>query len=304
MAYNKAAVRTNPKNKINIGSRTFDVLLGIFMLALTVIFLYPFLNVLATSLSSNRMITTGQVTFYPKELMVEGYKLLFREQDIFGAYRNTIIIAIGSMLINLSLTSLLAYTMMVPDFVLRKPLSVFLLITMFFSGGTVPTYLLIQNIGLYDSWWSLILPNAVSAFNVFVYRSFYKGISLEIREAARIDGAGEFRILTHIYVPLSKALYATFGLFSVVGVWNSYYDALLYIKDPAKQPIQMVLRKVVLKSGIANMSDTQQMIGDGLLNQLNVQYACIIATIGPILLVYPFVQKYFAQGMQVGAVKG
>ncbi len=304
MAYNKEAVRTNPKNKINIGSRTFDVLLGIFMLALTVIFLYPFLNVLATSLSSNRMITTGQVTFYPKELMVEGYKLLFREQDIFGAYRNTIIIAIGSMLINLSLTSLLAYTMMVPDFVLRKPLSVFLLITMFFSGGTVPTYLLIQNIGLYDSWWSLILPNAVSAFNVFVYRSFYKGISLEIREAARIDGAGEFRILTHIYVPLSKALYATFGLFSVVGVWNSYYDALLYIKDPAKQPIQMVLRKVVLKSGIANMSDTQQMIGDGLLNQLNVQYACIIATIGPILLVYPFVQKYFAQGMQVGAVKG
>ena len=274
------------------------------MLALTVIFLYPFLNVLATSLSSNRMITTGQVTFYPKELMVEGYKLLFREQDIFGAYRNTIIIAIGSMLINLSLTSLLAYTMMVPDFVLRKPLSVFLLITMFFSGGTVPTYLLIQNIGLYDSWWSLILPNAVSAFNVFVYRSFYKGISLEIREAARIDGAGEFRILTHIYVPLSKALYATFGLFSVVGVWNSYYDALLYIKDPAKQPIQMVLRKVVLKSGFAIMSDTQQMIGDGLLNQLNVQYACIIATIGPILLVYPFVQKYFAQGMQVGAVKG
>ena len=114
---------------------------------------------------------------------------------------------------------------------------------MFFSGGTVPAYLLIQNLGLYDSWWSLILPNAVSAYNIFIYRSFYQGISPEIREAARIDGASEFQILTKIYVPLSKALYATFGLFSVVGVWNSYYEALLYIKDPAKQPIQMLLRK-------------------------------------------------------------
>ena len=147
------------------------------------------------------------------------------------------------------------------------------------------------------------LPNAVTAYNVFVYRSFYKGISPEIREAARIDGAGDLKILTKIYVPLSKALYATFGLFSVVGVWNSYYEALLYIKDPGKQPIQMLLRKIVFTSGTANMADSQQMISNGAMNQLNVQYACVIATIGPILLVYPFIQKYFAQGMQVGAVK-
>ena len=250
------------------------------------------------------MITTGQVTFFPRELMVDGYKMLFKEQNILGAYWNTIVIAVGTMVISLSLTSLMAYVMMVPDFVLRKQLSVFLLITMFFSGGTVPTYLLIQNLGLYNSWWSLILPNAVTAYNVFVYRSFYKGISPEIREAARIDGAGDLKILTKIYVPLSKALYATFGLFSVVGVWNSYYEALLYIKDPGKQPIQMLLRKIVFTSGTANMADSQQMISNGAMNQLNVQYACVIATIGPILLVYPFIQKYFAQGMQVGAVKG
>lgn len=292
------------KNKIQIGSRSFDIALIIFMAVISVIFLYPFLNVLATSLSSNRMITTGQVTFYPKEIIFDGYKLLFQEENILRAYWNTIVIAVGSAAISLSMTSLLAYVMMVPDFVLRKPLSIFLLITMFFSGGTVPTYLLIQNLGLYDTWWALILPNAISAYNVFVYRSFYKGISTEIREAARIDGAGEFRVLTRIYVPLSKALYATFGLFAVVGVWNSYYDALLYIKDPDMQPVQMILRKIVFTSGTANMSDAQQMIGNGLLNQLNVQYACVIATIGPILLVYPFIQKYFAQGMQVGAVKG
>ena len=274
------------------------------MIIVSIIFLYPFLNVIATSLSSNRMITTGQVTFFPKEFHLDGYKALFKDENILGAYWNTIVIAVGTMIVSLVLNSLMAYVMMAPEFVLRKPLSIILLITMFFSGGTVPAYLLIQNLGLYDSWWSLILPNAVSAYNIFIYRSFYQGISPEIREAARIDGASEFQILTKIYVPLSKALYATFGLFSVVGVWNSYYEALLYIKDPAKQPIQMLLRKIVFTSNTSNMSNAQQMISNGNLNSLNVQYACVIATIGPILLVYPFIQKYFAQGVQVGAVKG
>ena len=301
MSFGKAKKQNN---KIHIGSRAFDVFLIAFMIIVSIIFLYPFLNVIATSLSSNRMITTGQVTFFPKEFHLDGYKALFKDENILGAYWNTIVIAVGTMIVSLVLNSLMAYVMMAPEFVLRKPLSIILLITMFFSGGTVPTYLLIQNLGLYDSWWSLILPNAVSAYNIFIYRSFYQGISPEIREAARIDGASEFQILTKIYVPLSKALYATFGLFSVVGAWNSYYEALLYIKDPAKQPIQMLLRKIVFTSGTANMSDAQQMISNGNLNSLNVQYACVIATIGPILLVYPFIQKYFAKGVQVGAVKG
>lgn len=296
--------KTKRKNRIHYGSWSFDVLLIIFMVAISIVFIYPFLNVIAVSLSSNRMISTGQVTFFPKEVMVEGYRMLFQEQNILQAYFNTIIIAVGFTIVNLVCTSMLAYAMMIQDFVLKKFLTIFLLITMFFNGGTVPTYLLIQNMHLMDSWWSLILPNAVAAYNVFVYRSFYKGISPEIREAARIDGASDFMILLRVYVPLSKALYATFGLFAVVGIWNSYYEALLYIKDPARQPIQMLLRKLVFATGLNSMGNTTQMIGNGLMNKLNVQYACIVATIGPILLVYPFVQKYFAQGMQVGAVKG
>ena len=299
-----SAKKSRNKNKIHIGSRAFDVFLVIFMLLLSIVFLYPFLNVLATLLSSNKMITMGQVTFYPREMMFEGYRMLLKDENIFGAYWNTIVIAVGTAVFSLTLTSLLAYTMMIREFVFRKPLAIFLLVTMFFSGGTVPTYLLIQNLGLYDSWWALILPNAVSAYNVFVYRSFYQGISTELREAARIDGAGELTILTRIYVPLAKALYATFGLMAVVGVWNSYYEALLYIKEPGRQPIQMLLRKIVFTQNTANMTNAQVMISNGDLNPLNVQYACIIATIGPILLVYPFIQKYFAQGMQVGAVKG
>ena len=296
--------RAPRKNRIHIGSWGFDIFLWILMAALSVIFLYPFLNVVATSLSSNRMISTGQVTFYPRELMVDGYKLLFQEENILRAYLNTAIIAVGYAFFSLLLNSLAAYCLMVDDFVFRKPLSVILLITMFFNGGTVPTYLLIQKLGLFNSWWSLILPNAVSAYSCFVYRAFYKGISGEIREAARIDGANEMQILTRIYVPLSKALYATFGLFAVVGIWNSYYEALLYIKDADRQPIQMILRKIVFTSGTSQMTQVQDMISNGKMNALNVQYACIVATIGPILLVYPFVQKYFVKGVQVGAVKG
>ena len=145
MAFQK---NTQPKNKVYIGSKAFDVFLILFMLVLSIIFIYPFLNVVATSLSSNRMITTHQVTFFPKELMLDGYRMLLKEQDILGAYWNTIVIALGTAAISLVLTSMLAYVMMIPEFVLRKPLAVFLLITMFFSGGTVPTYLLIQNLGL------------------------------------------------------------------------------------------------------------------------------------------------------------
>ncbi len=297
-------VKTNSKNKIHYGSRVFDVALIIFMAIICVIFLYPFLNVVAVSFSSNRMISTGQVTFFPKELFTGGYTILFEEQNIWGAYFNTIVIAIGYTAVNLVCTSMIAYALMVQDFVLKKFLTIFLLITMFFGGGTVPTYLLVQNLHLMDTWWALILPNAVGAYNVFVYRSFYKGIAPEIREAARIDGASEIKILTKIYVPLSKALYATFGLFSVVGIWNNYYDALLYIKNSDLQPIQMILRKIVFATGLTSMSNAQQMIGNGEMNQMNVQYACVVITIIPVLLLYPFVQKYFAQGMQVGAVKG
>jgi putative aldouronate transport system permease protein len=151
----------------------------------------------------------------------------------------------------------------------------------------------------------LILPGALSAYNVFVYRAFFKGISSEVREAAKIDGAGEFHILLRIYVPLSKALYASFGLFAIVGMWNSYYDALLYIDDQKLQPIQMILRKIVFTStGSGDMATATEMLRNGQINTLNIQYACIVAVTLPIMCIYPFLQKYFAQGVQVGAVKG
>lgn len=305
MAKEQSAAAAN--NKIQVGSRAVDVIIVIFFILLSVIFIYPFLNIIAISLSSHQMIGTGTVTFYPKELNFKGYQVVFGEGTIYRAYAWTILYCVMFAVVNLAFTAFIAYSLSQRDFILKKPLTILLLVTMFFSGGTVPTYLVVQDLGLMNTTWALVLPNAISAYNVFVYRAFFKGISGELREAAFIDGAGDFRILFSIYFPLSKALFATFGLFAVVGMWNSYYDALLYIKDDARHPIQMILRTILFRSGAGGGTfggDANLMMQTGAMNPKNVQYATIVATMGPILIAYPFVQKYFTQGMQVGAVKG
>lgn len=294
------------KNAIRVGSPIVDAVLIVVMVLLCVIFIYPFLNVLSISFSSSPMIASGQVTWYPKGFNLRGYEIVFGQNTIWRAYWNTIQYCVLFTIVNLFCTSTIAYSLTQSDFVLRKPITLILLITMFFSGGTVPNYIVISSLGLMNTIWSLVLPTAVSAYNVFVYRAFFKGISGEIREAALIDGAGDFRILFKIFYPLSKPLFATFGLFAVVGMWNSYFEALLYIKDAARQPIQMVLRTILFQSGAqgGSFADVTNMVNAGTLNPKNVQYACITATIGPVLLIYPFIQKHFTQGMQVGAVKG
>lgn len=296
----------NRKNKIRIGNVAFDVVLTILLLVFCVIILYPFLNVVAISLSSSGAITRGDVGLIPVEATFKGYEIVFGQSTVYTAYGWTVWYALLNTVLSVSLTACLGYSLSVPGFILNKPISVMLLITLFFSGGTVPAYLNIKNLGLMDTTWALVLPGCVSAWNVFMYRSFFKGISHEIREAALIDGAGEMRILLNIMLPLSKALIATFSLFAIVGMWNSYFSALLYIKDQARMPIQMILRSIIFSNSLTASfgGDTANMITDGSLNPLNVQYACLMATIAPLLLIYPFIQKYFEQGMQVGAVKG
>lgn len=298
-------VTTKRENRIYIGNVAVDILIVLFMIVFSIIMLYPFVNTIAVSLSSTQAISSGQVTWWPKEITTKGYEIVFGQNAIWRAYKNTIIYAGLYAIISLVVTSMISYALTIEEFFLRKPLTIFLLVTMFFSGGTIPTYLLIRNLNLMNTVWALVLPNAVSAYNVFVYRAFYRGISPEIRDAARIDGASEFGILLRIYVPLSKALYATFGLFAIVGIWNGYYDALLYLKDDTMHPIQMVLRKILFTSGAGGTFDgVTEMVQQGNIDPKNVQYASIVATIGPILLVYPFLQKHFTAGMQLGAVKG
>ena len=283
-----------------------DVILAIVMGALCIIFIYPFINIIAISLSSNVMIGTGSVTWFPKELNAAGYKLVFGKEPIYLAYLNTIKYCVLFALVNVLTTAMIAYSLTQKEFVLRKLITVLLLFTMFFSGGTVPTYLVVSNLELLNTSWALVFPTAVSAYNIFVYRAFFKGITGDLREAAKIDGAGEFRILFRIVFPLSKPLFATFGLFAVVGMWNNYMEPLLYISDAKKQPIQMVLRNIIFQAGggVTFGTDYYMLADSGALNPKNVQYAAIVAATLPIMIFYPFLQKYFVQGVQVGAVKG
>lgn len=292
------------KNKIIVGKKSTDIILIIVMCLLVLVVLYPFINIIAISFSSPSAITTGRVGWIPIGFNTKGYEMVFGDPKIWRAYGNTILYAAIGTTLNLIFTSMISYALMVKEFVLRKPITIMLTITMFFSGGMVPNYILIQNLGLMDSIWSIVLPGCISAYNIFIYRSFFKGIAPEIREAAFVDGAGDAMILCKIYMPLSKALYATFGLFSLVQYWNMWFEPLLYLKSDLKQPIQMILRQILFTSGASGMNGALEMINQQLINPKNIQYACIIATILPVLLVYPFLQKYFEQGMMVGAVKG
>ena len=283
-----------------------DVILAIVMGALCIVFIYPFINIIAISLSSSVMIGTGSVTWLPREFNTAGYELVFGKEPIYLAYLNTIKYCVLFALVNVLSTAMIAYSLTQKEFVLRKPITVLLLFTMFFSGGTVPTYLVVSNLKLLNTSWALVFPTAVSAYNIFMYRAFFKGITGELREAAKIDGAGEFRILFQIVFPLSKPLFATFGLFAVVGMWNNYMEPLLYISDVKKQPIQMVLRNIIFQAGggVTFGTDYYMLADSGVLNPKNVQYAAIVAATLPIMIFYPFLQKYFVQGVQVGAVKG
>jgi putative aldouronate transport system permease protein len=275
------------------------------MLVLTVIFLYPFLHVLALSFSSMQAISSGQVTFYPIGFNVTGYKVVFEYGTIWRSYLNTIYYAVVSTVLNLSFTSMMAYSLAVKEFKLRKLMTIFLTITMFFSGGMVPSYLLIIQLKMMNTIWAVVLPSAVTAWNVFIYRTFFQGLPESMRESAFIDGANDLTICFRIYIPLSKALLATFGLFAVVGMWNSYWNAMLYLTKAQLQPIQMLLRRVVFQAGGAgNEFNANDMISNQLVHVQNVQMACVIATIVPILCVYPFVQKHFAKGVMIGSVKG
>lgn len=293
------------KYKQSISSKVFDFFNYLFMVIIIIIMLYPFLHVVAISLSDPKMITRGEVSWYPRGFNIEGYKLILSSSQLWVAYKNTIIYAGLGTFFTLFFTSLMAYPLSIKDFVGRKFLTIYLTITMFFSGGMIPTYLLIRKLNMINTIWVMVIPGCVSAYNVIVFRTFFQGISSELRESAYLDGANDIVILFVIILPLSKALLATFGLFSIVGHWNSWFSALIYLNEESKYPIQMILRKILFVSTASEASDMAAMrIAQKAVHSKNIQMATIIVTIAPILCIYPFIQKHFAKGVMIGSLKG
>ncbi|MCQ6561730.1 carbohydrate ABC transporter permease [Paenibacillus mendelii] len=291
--------------KPGLSSRIFDAGNYLFLIGLCIIMLYPLVNTLAVSLSKPEMIIQGEVSWIPRGFNLEGYKYILSDSKLLTAFGNTVIYAGVGTFIMLLLTSMMAYPLTLQNFVLRKFTIIFLTITMFFGGGLIPTYLLIRKLHMLDTLWVMVIPGSISAFNVILFRTFFRTIPKELGESAYMDGANDFRILFQIYLPISKALLATFGLFGIVGAWNGWFDALIYLNNEDKYPIQMILRKMIIETDNSAMNaQTFKMMSDMKVHSKNIKMAAVIVTIVPMLLLYPFLQKHFATGMMIGSIKG
>jgi putative aldouronate transport system permease protein len=289
------------------GSLLFDTLNHIFLVFVSVASLYPLLHVVAISLSDPSAISAGLVGIFPKGWNTSGYVVVFQQSDLWRSYGNTVMYAAVGTLFHLSLTSLIAYPLAVREFMFKKPITIALAITMFFSGGLIPTYLIIRDLGMLNTTLVMVLPWSIGAFQVFIFRTFFQRMPDDLRESAYMDGANDIRILFRIYLPLSRALLATFGLFHIVGHWNEWFRALVYLREDVRYPIQMLLRRMVLLhdygEGFGENAMTE-LIEEQIVNPKNIQMAVIVIAMLPILCLYPFLQKHFAKGALIGSIKG
>ncbi len=281
----------------------FDVVLVILLVLLSASFLYPLLMTLATSLSDAKVLLSHPIYLWPKGFSLDAYQAVFQDSRTLRYYGNTLLYAGLGTVIMLVCTSLMAYPLSFKDLKGRRAITVLLTITMFFGGGMIPTYLTMMKLGLIDTIAVMVIPGAISAYNVVVFRTFFQGLPDSLRESAFLDGAGYFRVLFVIILPLSKALLATFTLFSVVGYWNDYLTAIIYLKDSDKFPIQILMRRLLVLMDYKDSSTAEMLQSLEKLNSRTLKSASCIITVAPILCIYPFLQKYFAQGVLVGSIK-
>lgn len=286
--------------------RAFDLSNVAFMVVLIILMIVPLLHVLNISLSSAMETNKGGIFLYPRDFSVLSYQVIFAEPNLVTSYANTIAYTLGRTIVTLIFSSMLAYVVAIPEFVFRKLITVMLTITMFVSGGLIPSFLVVRGLGLYNTFWAMVLPGCVGCINVILFRTFFRANAMTLREAAIIDGAGDFHIYLRIVMPLSTAIFATIGLFTAVSQWNSWFDAMVYLKDDSRYPYQMILQRVLdsVDNTLRRTNPTMQdLYTKQKFNARNIQMAAIVVGMVPILCTYPFVQKYFVKGVFVGSLK-
>jgi putative aldouronate transport system permease protein len=278
------------------------------MIMLTVILalvLLPLINIVANSFSSASAVSAGRVGFWPVDFSLEAYKTALTNSQVLQGYYNSLIYAVLGTLISVTLTVAIAYPLSRKTFYGRNVLMTLLIFTMLFSGGLIPTYMVVHDIGILNTRWALLLPNAVGVWQVIIARTFFaNSIPDELYEAGMLDGASELRVLRSVVLPLSKPLLAVLALMYTIYQWNTYFDALVYLKDPDLFPLQIVLRNMLIlnttRPSASNLAE--QLHQQQLANVL--KYALIVVSSLPVLLIYPFVARHFTKGVMVGAVKG
>ncbi|GIP28388.1 putative ABC transporter permease protein YtcP [Paenibacillus sp. J23TS9] len=281
----------------------FTIFNMLVMLLLSAAMLYPFVYMLAISLSGDVYVMKGEVTLWPKGWNLRMYELVLGDPKIWTSYRNTIIYTLLGTAIAMLVTSMGAYALSRKDMMFHKGFTLLIVFTMFFGGGMIPTFLVVRSLGLVDTIWGMVLPGAVSTWNLILMRTFFSGIPKELEESGRMDGLNDIGIFFRIIVPLSKPVFATISLFYAVGIWNNFLYPLLYLRSQELFPLQVLLRNLVL-AGSVSSGQVTQIGGDNLVVEDSLKYATIMVSTLPILILYPFVQKYFVKGSMIGAVKG
>jgi putative aldouronate transport system permease protein len=300
-------------NRHRMGRTTADIFFDtVIFVVLTLVFLiaaYPLYFVIIASFSDPKAVAGGEVIFYPIKVTFEGYVKVFEDSQIVSGFINSVVITLVGTLVSLAITLPTAYALSRKDFGGRKFVMTCYIVTMFVSGGLIPTYLVVKGLHLLDTIWSLILPGALGVYNMIVARTFFKtALPDEMLEAARIDGCNDFMFFFRIVMPLSGAIIAILALYYGIGYWNGYFSALLYISTPEKYPLQVVLRSILIQNSaqFQGAFSPQQMAELERRRQLAelMKYSLIIVSSVPVIIVYPFVQKFFIKGVMIGSVKG
>ncbi|OZB94173.1 carbohydrate ABC transporter permease [Paenibacillus sp. XY044] len=278
---------------------------ALLVLALIAV-LYPLLFVLVASISDPSKVLGGEVWLWPKGITFRGYEKVFQNNDILQGYGNTILYTVIGTAVNIVMTILAAYPLSRKDLAGRGFFTAFFVFTMFFSGGLIPTYLLVKSLGMVNTMWALIIPNALAIWNVIIMRTFFQqNIPIEVQESAQIDGCSNLQILVRIVLPLSMPILAVMTLFYSVAHWNSFFSALIYLTDRSKYPLQLVLREILIQSNLKDMVGTsEESLAKSVMEGESIKYAVVIIANLPVLLLYPFLQRYFVKGLVIGAVKG
>lgn len=300
-------MKGTPSDKASgLSERTSDIILVIFCILILLIIAYPLYYVLIASFSDPYDVYAGKTFLFPSNFSLQGYKAVFADDSIFSGIVNSIIYTVVGTVFSVAMLYLTAYPMSQKDMPGRKFLSIFFIITMYFGGGLIPTYLVVKDTGLMGSMWALFLPGGVAVGNMIIVRNYIENsIPRDLLEAARIDGAGHFRIFLEMIIPLSMPIMAVMIVFSMVAYWNDWFTAMIYLPEEMA-PLPLVLRNVLIKSSASSSMAATLSGGYAELNKVTemIKFASIFVAAAPMLIIYPFVQKYFEKGFMAGAVKG
>lgn len=304
-----ATRKLSRKNAIKVprGDKIYYGIVNLFLFLFFMAILLPLINVVASSFSEAKAVNQGKVLFWPVQFTTKGYKAVFEYRGIWRSYANTFLYTITGTAVNLAMTLMCAYPLARKDLPFKGPVVALFMFTMLFGGGTIPNYILIRNLHMMNTIWAMIIPGAISVYNMIIARTFIQNIPADLEEAAKIDGCSDVRYFFSIVLPLSKTVISVLGLYYAVAHWNDYFTAFLYLSDNEKMPLQITLRAILINNSFsadaAASIDEETLLNNQALQDL-LKYSLIIVSSVPVLIIYPFVKKYFLKGVMLGAVKG